>query len=78
MMVKLGMIKAISFTIITWNPESNLLYVPREETCPTPLQFVDVTRTTDTSLDAMLEENINDHWKVDGDRELPDTWTVFI
>ena len=25
----------------------------------------------------MLEKNIDDHWKVYGDRELSDTWTGF-
>ena len=34
------------------------LYVPREESFPVPLKYFDVTRTTDTSLDAMLEKNI--------------------
>ena len=52
-------------------------YVPREESFPIPLKYIDETRTTDTSLDVMLEENIDDHWNVDGDRELSDTWTGF-
>ena len=34
-------------------------------------------RTTDTSLDVMLEKNIEDFWNVDGDRELSDTWTGY-
>ena len=32
------------------------LHVPREESFPTPLKHIDVTRTTDTSLDVMLEK----------------------
>ena len=48
------------------------LYVPREESFPIPLKFIDVTRNTDTSLDAMLEKNIEDYWNVDGERELSD------
>ena len=36
-----------------------------------------VTRATSTSLDVMLEINIEDYWNVDGDRELSDTWTGF-
>ena len=51
------------------------LYVPREESFPIPLKFIDVTRNTDTSLDAMLEKNIEDYWNVDGERELSDAWT---
>ena len=30
-----------------------------------------------TSWDVMLEKSIDDHWNVDGDRELSDTWTSF-
>ena len=32
------------------------LCVPREESFPVPLKYIDVTRTTDTSLDEMLEK----------------------
>ena len=32
------------------------LYVPREQSFPVPLNLFDVTRTTDTSLDVMLEK----------------------
>ena len=53
------------------------LYVPREESFPIPLKYIDDTRTTDTSLDVMLEKNIDDYWNVDGGRELSDTWTGF-
>ena len=53
------------------------LYVPREESFLNPLKYIDVTRTTDTSLDVMLEKNIEDYWNVDGDLELSDTWTGF-
>ena len=51
------------------------LYAPREESFPLSLKIFDVTRTKDTSLDVMLEKNIEDHWNVDGDRELLDAWT---
>ena len=51
------------------------LYVPREETFPLPVKYVDVTRTTYTSLDVMVEKNIADYWNVDEDRELSDAWT---
>ena len=53
------------------------LYVPREESFPIPLKYVDVTRNTDTSLDAMLEKHIEDYWNVDGEKELSDAWTGF-
>ena len=52
------------------------LYVPIEESFLIPLKNIDVTRTSDTTLDVMLE-NIDDYWNVDGDRELSDTWTGF-
>ena len=53
------------------------LYVPTEESFPIPQKYIDVTRTTDTSLDVMLEKNIDDYWNVDGERELSDAWTGF-
>ena len=53
------------------------LYVPTEGSFPIPLKYIDVTRTTDTTLDVMSEKHIEDYWNVDGDRELSDTWTGF-
>ena len=53
------------------------LYVQTEESFPTPMKYIDVTRTTDTHLDVMLEKHIEDHWNVDGERELSDAWTGF-
>ena len=53
------------------------LYVPREESFPIPLKYIDVTRTTKTSLDVLLEKNIEDYWQVDGEKELSDAWTGF-
>ena len=46
-----GLSQVISFTVITWNPES-------EESIPIPLKFVDVTRTTDTTLDVMSKKKL--------------------
>ena len=46
------------------------LYMPREESFPIPLKYIDVTRNTNTSLDVMLEKRIDDYWNVDGYREL--------
>ena len=51
------------------------LYMPKEESFPIPLKYIDVTRTTYTSPDVMLEKHIEDYWNVDGDRELSDAWT---
>ena len=50
------------------------LYVPREESFPIPLKYMDVSRTTDTTLDVMSEQH-TDCWNVDGERELPNAWT---
>ena len=53
------------------------LYVPREESFPISVRYIDVTRATNTSSDVMLENNIDDYCNFDGDRELSDTWTGF-
>ena len=53
------------------------LYVPTEESFLIPLKYIDVTRTTDTTLDVMSEKHIEDYWNVDGDGELSDAWTGF-
>ena len=41
------------------------LYVPREESFPIPLKYIDVARTTHTSQDMLLEKHIHDYWNVD-------------
>ena len=53
------------------------LYVPREASFIIPLKYIDVTRATSTSLDVMMEKNIDYYLNVDGDRELLDMWTGF-
>ena len=53
------------------------LHVPTEESFFIPLQHIDVTGTTDTTLDVMSEKHTEDHWNVDGERELSDAWTGF-
>ena len=53
------------------------LYMPREESYPIPLKYIDVARTTHTSLDVIMEKNIDDYWNDDGERELSDAWTGF-
>ena len=51
--------------------------MPKEESCPIPLKHIDVTRTTHTSLDVLLEKHNDDYWNADGERELSDAWTGF-
>ena len=52
------------------------LYSPREESFPIPLKYIDVSRTTKTNLDVKQGKRIDDHWNIDGSRELSDFWTV--
>ena len=52
-----------------------ILYSPREELFPTPLKYIDVTRTTHTNLDVMQERRIDDYWNIDRSRDLSDSWT---
>ncbi len=51
--------------------------VPREESFPIPLKYIDVIRSTHTDLDVAQEKRIDDYWNVDGDRNLSDSWTGF-
>ena len=53
------------------------LYMPKEESFPIPLKYIDVTRTTHASLDVLLENHIEDYWNEDENRELSDAWTGF-
>ena len=53
------------------------LYSPREESFSTPLKHIDVSRTTHTNLEVMLERRIDDYWNIDGSRDLSDYWTGF-
>ena len=53
------------------------LYVPQEETFPIPTKYIDVTRTTHTSFDVLMEKHMEDFWNVDGARKLSDAWTGF-
>ena len=71
-----GPCQETSYTAITLNQESNF-YSPREESFPIPLQYIDVSRTTQTNLDVMLDRRIDDYWNIDGSRDLSDSWTGF-
>ena len=53
------------------------LHTSREESCPIPMRYVDVTRATRTTLDVMQERRIDDYWNIDGSRDLSDSWTGF-
>ena len=53
------------------------LHVPREESIPIPLKYIDVIRSTHTELDEAQGERIDDYWNVDGNRNLSDSWTGF-
>ena len=46
------------------------LYMPKEESFPVPLKYIDVTRTIRASLDVLLEKHFEDYWNGDEDREL--------
>ena len=53
------------------------LYSPREESFLIPLKYIDVSRTTHTNLDVKQEKCIDDHWNIDGSRDLSDYWKGF-
>ena len=51
--------------------------MPKEETFPIQLKYIDVTGSTHTKLDFMQEKRIDDYWNVDDNRSLSDFWTGF-
>ena len=53
------------------------LYSPREESFPTPLKYIDVSRTTHTNLDVKQEKRIDDYWNIDGSRFLDRFHSVY-
>ena len=53
------------------------LHVAREESFPMPLRHIDVIRRTHATLDVEQESRTDDHWNVDGDRNLSESWTGF-
>ena len=44
--------------------------VPKGGSFPLPLKYIDAVRRTHTTLDVLLESQIDDRWNVDGDRDL--------
>ena len=57
-----GLSQKISFTVITWNPESNCTCRLKDH-FPIPLKTS--TSPTDTTLDVMSEKHIEDYWNFD-------------
>ena len=53
------------------------LCVPKEETFPVPLKYIDVARSTHTDLDVMQEERIDDYWNVESSKHLSNSWIGF-
>ena len=51
--------------------------MPKEETFPSPLKYIDVTRATYTNLDVLQDKRIDDYWNVDSNRHLSDSWKGF-
>ena len=61
-----------------WNVEPRgHLCVPKKETFPIPLKYIDVTRTTHTNLDVLQESRIDDDWNIAVDQILSDSWAGF-
>ena len=52
-------------------------YVPNEESFPIPLEYIDVVRRTNTTLEVLQESRIDDHWNVDGGQDLSEPLTGF-
>ena len=71
-----GLLQEISFIAIMRNPQSNCSCRKKNHFL-FQLKCIDVARTTHTSLDVLMEKDIEDYWKVDEDRELSDAWTGF-
>ena len=51
--------------------------MPKEETSPIPLKYIDVTRATYTNLDVLEERRTDDYWNVDANLNLSDSWKGF-
>ena len=51
--------------------------MPKEETFPIPVKYIDVTRSTNTDLDVRQEQKIDDYWNVNSSKHLSDSWRGF-
>ena len=65
------------FTYRHHNEPRVQLFVPKEETFPIPLKYIDVTRASFTNLDVLQEKRTDDHWNEDANRSLSDSWKRF-
>ena len=63
------LLKEISFIVIILKREFNF-FAPREESFPSSLKYIDVTRSTHTDMDVAQEKRIDDYWNVDENRSL--------
>ena len=72
-----GRSKVTSSVVMTMNLDFIQLYVPREETFPIPLKYIDVTWCTRTDLDVLQEKRIDDYWTDDSSRHVSDSWKGF-
>ena len=52
-------------------------FVPREESFPIPLKYIDGHQVNSYRFDVAQEKRIDDYWNVDGNRSLSDSWTGF-
>ena len=55
----------ITFTVITVS-RCNQFYVPQEESCPIPLEYIVVVRPTQIDLESAEERTISDDRRADG------------
>ena len=58
------------------NLEFNFL-CPKKKLSLFHRKYIGVTRSTHTDLDVMQEGRIDDHWNVDANRNLSDSWKGF-
>ena len=70
-----GLLPEISFVAITWNPESNCTCREKNHSYSAEVhrRFQKYTYING----CIVGENIDDHWNVDGERNLSDAWTSF-
>ena len=47
--------------------------MPKEETFPSPVKYIDVARSTHTDLDVHREKKIDDYWNVDSSKHVSDS-----
>ena len=53
------------------------LCVPKEETFPIPLKYIDVTWAYLYKSGRVQEKRVDDHWNVEANRSLSDSWKGF-